>query len=168
MEIKKGSKVKIKYKGSLADGTIFDTNENREPLEFEIGSGMIIPGLEEGILGMKKGEKKKLTIAPEKGYGERKEELVKAFPKSSFPPNVELKPGTRFALKAPDGKPFLAEVKEVKDTEVVLDLNHPLAGKDLTFEIEIIDVEECKECVEHKPHEHEDKPVKEKKPEVKS
>ncbi len=141
MEVENQCKVKIKYKGMFKDGTVFDTNENREPLEFEVGKNQVIPGLEEGILGMKKGEKKKLTIAPVKAYGERNDQLVRAFPKSSFPPKVELKPGVRFALKAPNGQPFLAEVKEVKDSEVVLDLNHPLAGKELVFEVEIVDIQ---------------------------
>lgn len=145
MEVKKGCQVKIKYKGTFKDGAVFDTNENREPLEFEVGKNQVIPGLEEGILGMKKGEKKKLTIAPVKAYGERNDQLIRSFPKTSFPPKVELKPGVRFALKAPDGQPFLAEVIEVKDSEVVLDLNHPLAGKELVFEIEILDVQEPEE-----------------------
>ncbi len=138
MVIKTGSKVELKYKGMLEDGTIFDTNESSAPLKFEAGKGMLILGMEKAVIGMSKGEKKKLVIPPEEAYGVRNENLIKIFPKSGFPADIKLKGGMHLTLKSPDGRSFPAEIRDVNEKEVVLDLNHQLAGKTLLFEIEIV------------------------------
>ncbi|AJF61214.1 TPA: peptidylprolyl isomerase [Candidatus Woesearchaeota archaeon] len=139
--VKEKSKVKFHYTGKLNDGEVFDSSLERAPLEFVAGSGMIIPGLEREMLGMKKGEKKVIKVIAKEAYGESREELVRELPKGPVPEGMELKAGAMIYLRGPDGQPFPAKILEVKDATVVLDLNHPLAGQDLTFEVEIVGVE---------------------------
>jgi FKBP-type peptidyl-prolyl cis-trans isomerase 2 len=141
--VKEGSKVKLDYTGKLEDGSVFDTskNENAKPLEFTVGQGMVIKGFEDAVQGMKKGEIKTFSIKPEEGYGMPNPELKKPFPREKIPSDQELKPGMALMFSTPDGQQMPALITEVKEKEVILDLNHPLAGKELTFEIEILDVE---------------------------
>jgi len=144
MEIKKGSKVKVNYTGMLEDGTIFDSSkrgEEEQPLEFEVGSGKIIKGFDNAVMGMKKGDKKKITLKPEEAYGDIKEELIKPFPRDMMPKEKEPQPGMMLMVGAPNGMQFPAKIVEVSDSEVKIDLNHPLAGKTLVFELEIVDIE---------------------------
>lgn len=138
---KPGDTVKIHYKGSLDDGTIFDSSEGREPLEFKIGSGNIIPGVEEAVIGMETDEKKTATIPPEKGYGEYRDEMVVEVEKNMFPDHITPKVGQQLELRQSDGQAVVVTVTDISDENVKLDANHPLAGKDLTFEIELKKIE---------------------------
>ncbi len=138
--IEKGSKIKLHYKGTLEDGTVFDSSEGKDPLEFEVGTGQVIPGFDEGVVGMKKGEKKTIKIPADKAYGQYDEKRMGEYPKANVPKDMELKVGAKMFLQSPEGGVALATIKEIKDDVVVLDLNHPLAGKDLIFDVEILEV----------------------------
>ncbi len=137
----KGDKVKVHYTGKLDDGTVFDSSRKGEPLEFTLGSGEIIPAFEDNIVGMEEGEKKTFTIKAEDAYGPHREDLVIEVKKEEFPPDITPYEGQQLQLTQPDGHSFVVTVKEVKEDTVVLDANHPLAGKDLTFEVEVVKVE---------------------------
>ena len=138
--IEKGSKIKLHYTGTLEDGTVFDSSKDKEPLEFEVGAGQVIPGFDEGVIGLKAGEKKTINIPANKAYGQYDEKRMGEYPKENVPKDMELKVGAKMFLQSPDGGVALATIKEIKEEVVLLDLNHPLAGKDLTFEVEIIEV----------------------------
>lgn len=144
MPVKKGDNIKVEYEGKLDDGTVFDSSAKHEgkPLEFEAGAGKVIKGFDEAVIGMEKDEEKEIKLAAAEAYGEPNDQLVKKIPKDQFPPNTEIKPGMVLGLKAPNGAQMPARVKEVSDSEVTLDLNHPLAGKNLTFKIKIIGINE--------------------------
>lgn len=149
MEITPKTVVKMHYKGTLSDGSVFDSSEGREPLEFVYGIGMIIPGLEEGISGLKQGDKKTLNIASEKAYGSRQEEAMQEVPKDQLPQDQELKVGMQLAAQGPQGV-IPVVIADIKEETVLIDFNHPLAGKDLTFDVEITDVREAtQEELEH-------------------
>lgn len=137
---KKGDRVKIHYKGSFADGIVFDTSEGKEPLEFTLGEGKVIPGFEKNIDGMEQGEKKTFQVGPTEGYGESRKELIQEIPRNKFPKNVEAKKGQVLVLKSPDGKQIMTTITQADAEKVTLDLNHPLAGKTLTFEVEVVEV----------------------------
>ena len=140
MTIKKGSKVKVEYTGTLDDGTVFDTSEKHgKPLEFEVGANQIIPGFEKAIVEMKKGEEKKIKLSPKEAYGDNNPELVKKIPRDKLP-KEELKPGMMLLMGLPDGQQMPVKIIEVGEKEVTLDLNHPLAGKTLNFKIKVVDV----------------------------
>ena len=140
MVVKKGSKVKIEYTGTLDDGTVFDSSEKHgKPLEFEIGAGMVIPGFEKAIMKMKKGEENKITLKPAEAYGDPNPQLVKKIPKDQLPKDKELKPGMLLGIGLPTGQQIPARITAVDDKEVTLDLNHPLAGKTLHFKIKLVD-----------------------------
>jgi len=140
MPIKKGDKIKVHYTGTLDDGTVFDSSEKREPLEFEVGSGHVISGFDEAVIGMKKDEEKEIDIAPENAYGKPNNQLVKKIPRDQLPKEKEPKPGMMIGVKLPDGQEIPAKIAAVDDKEITLDLNHPLAGKTLHFKIKINDV----------------------------
>ncbi|SHF21211.1 peptidylprolyl isomerase [Marinitoga hydrogenitolerans DSM 16785] len=140
MKAEKGNKVKVHYTGTLNDGSVFDTSIGREPLEFELGSGQVIPGFEEAIMGMEIGEKKTVTIPSNEAYGEYSEEKIFELPRQSFPSNIDEALGQTVQLGDQSGNVFLAKILEVTDETVKMDTNHPLAGKDLTFEIELIEI----------------------------
>lgn len=141
MEVKKGSKVTIHYTGKLDDGQIFDSSEGREPLEFEAGSGQVIKGFENAVIGMKKDEEKEVKLKPEDAYGQRNEELKQKIPKNRINIPGEIKPGMTLAVKAPDGQQFPVQVADVEEENIVIDMNHPLAGKTLHFKIKVVDVQ---------------------------
>jgi FKBP-type peptidyl-prolyl cis-trans isomerase 2 len=144
MKAEKGKKVTIEYTGTLEDGTVFDASEKHgKPLEFVLGSGMVIPGFEKAVEGMEKGEEKEVTIKPDEGYGNPNPEMVKKVPKEQFPKDKEIKPGMMLALGLPTGQQVPARIKEVDDKEVTIDLNHPLAGKTLKFKIKLVEVSEA-------------------------
>jgi peptidylprolyl isomerase len=136
--------VKLNYKGTLDDGTVFDTSEGREPLEFIFGVGMIIPGLEKGIKGMKKGDKKTVKVKSADAYGEYREEAKNEVPKAQLPADADLKVGMQLGAQTPHGV-IPVTISEIKDETVVLDFNPPLAGKDLTFEVEIVEERDATE-----------------------
>ena len=135
--MKKGQKVKFNYEGKLESGQVFDSSKGKDPLEFTVGEKMIIPGLEKEIITMKKGDKKTIEVPPEEAYGERKKELLRPIPKSAFPDGTDLKKDMMVQLQ---GSMLPARIEEVKKDEVILDLNHPLAGKKLIFDVEVVDV----------------------------
>ncbi len=136
MTLKNGTKVKVEYTGTLDDGKIFDTTEGRGPLEFEIGASQVIPAFENAVKEMKVGEEKEVSIPSEKAYGEVRKELIKAFPRNQLPEGI--KEGTVLGLTLSNGAQVPARVVKVTDTEVVINLNHPLAGKNLNFKIKLV------------------------------
>ena len=139
--VKKGDVVKVHYTGKLASGEQFDSSAGREPLEFEVGAGMMIPGFDKGVEGLAVGDKKVLTISPEDGYGQWDEQNVIPFPKENVPADMVLEPGQQLTLRNDQGQPLQVVVAEVREDIIVLDANHFLAGKELVFDIEIVDIE---------------------------
>jgi len=135
---KDGDTVRVHYKGTLEDGSTFDSSEGRDPLEFTLGEGVVIAGFESAVSDLGVGESKKVTIPAEQAYGQPAEDAIRPIPLSAFPEKPE--PGIVVELAAPDGRRLAAVVAEIGDEEVLLDFNHPLAGKDLTFEIELVEV----------------------------
>lgn len=134
-QAKSGDTVKIHYKGKFDDGAVFDSSEGRDPLEFKIGDGNIIPGVEEAVIGMSPEETKEAKVPPEKAYGEYRDDMVIEVDKSQFPENIDPQEGQQLELKQPDGQSVVVSVTHVGEEKVILDANHPLAGKNLTFEI---------------------------------
>ncbi len=135
-----GNTVKIHYKGSLDNGTIFDTSEGRDPLEFTLGSGQVIAGFDEAVSGMAVGEKKSVKIPVEKAYGPRNEELVIAAPKEHVPADINPEIGQKLQMGGPNGELVVVTVVEISETHITLDANPPLAGEDLNFDIELVEV----------------------------
>lgn len=133
-------KVKVHYTGTLNDGTVFDSSDGREPLEFTIGANQVIAGFENGIKDMSLNQEKTIKISPSDAYGEKNEQLIVSIPREKFPQEIEV--DGRLMLKCPQGQNVPAVVKEVKDDVVVIDLNHPLAGKELTFKVKIVGIQE--------------------------
>lgn len=140
-EAKQGNKVKIHYTGRLDDGSVFDSSMITDPLEFTLGNGEVIPGLEEAILGMTPGEKKTVTIPPDKAYGQRNDEMMIVVEREKFPPHIVPEVGQQLEIRRhEDGGTFPVTVAGVSEASVTLDANHYLAGKDLTFEIVLVEV----------------------------
>ncbi len=135
-----GDTVRIHYTGRLDDGTEFDSSEGREPIEFTLGAGQVIPGFEKAILGMEPGETKTFTIPSDEAYGPYRPELVHRVPRGQIPPQVQVYPGARLEARDQGGNRIALTVLEVSEEEVVMDANHPLAGKDLTFEVRLVEV----------------------------
>lgn len=140
MKVEKGNKVKVDYEGKLENGTVFDSSKGKDPLEFEVGSGMVIKGFDEAVIGMEKGEEKEVTIPPKEAYGEPNPDLVKKFPRDKLPQDQEPKVGMMLTLGTPTGQQLPAKITAVDDKEVTLDINHPLAGKTLIFTIKVVDI----------------------------
>lgn len=139
-EVKSGDTVSIHYTGTLSDGSVFDSSQGREPLEFVVGSGQIIPGLDTALPGMKVGEEKRVEIASEDAYGPHHAEARQAVPRAEIPADIPLEIGVQLQAKNERGEIMPLTVAEVSEDTVVLDANHPLAGKDLIFEIELVAV----------------------------
>lgn len=137
-----GDTVKVHYTGTLDDDTVFDSSVDREPLELTIGQGQVIPGFEEAVIGLEPGESRTTTFPPEKGYGERREEMVLKVERDQLPPEIDPRVGERYQIQASaQGQPASAvTVVDVSDDHVVFDGNHPLAGRELTFEIELVEI----------------------------
>lgn len=135
-QAKQGDTVAIHYKGTLDDGTVFDSSEGREPLEFLIGANQVIPGFEAAVLGLEVGQGRKTRIEPEQAYGPRREEMVITVGKDRFPEDVDIQPGMQFQA---GGQTVV--VVEVTDANVTLDGNHPLAGQALTFDISLVSIQ---------------------------
>jgi peptidylprolyl isomerase len=140
MAPKSGDTVRVHYRGTLADGTEFDSSAGRDPLEFEVGSGQVIPGFDAAVTGLEPGESVTVTIPAAEAYGESQEEGIQSFPRDAFPTDVEPEVGWAVELSAPDGQRVPATIVEITAENIVLDFNHPLAGQDLTFEIELVEV----------------------------
>jgi peptidylprolyl isomerase len=139
-QAKHGDTVKVHYTGKLEDGTVFDTSINRDPLQFTIGEGQIIPGFEQAVVGMNPGESKTTKVLADKAYGPHYKERVLLARRNQFP--VDLKPevGQKLQIRRTDGQTSVVTVTEVSESSVTLDANHPLAGKDLTFDIQLIEI----------------------------
>ncbi|MDR3712862.1 MAG: peptidylprolyl isomerase [Puia sp.] len=139
-QVKAGDTVKVHYHGRLTDGTVFDSSEGREPLEFEVGSGMVIKGFDNGLMGMAIGDKKTVEIAVDEAYGPKDPQMVMEFPIDRFPPDVKPEVGMQLNMTNSSGQHIPVVIVDVKEDAVVLDANHPLAGEDLIFDLELVDI----------------------------
>lgn len=139
-QAKHGDTVKVHYTGKLDDGTVFDTSNNREPLQFTIGDGQLIPGFEHTVVGMNTGESRTINIQAEDAYGLHHKEMVGVVGRDQFPPDLEVKVGQQFNTDNQDGRTIIVTVTNVSESNVTLDANHPLAGKDLTFDINLVEI----------------------------
>ena len=139
-KVEDGMFVSVTYTGTLENGEVFDTSEGRHPLEFRTGSGQLIKGFEEAVMGMSLNEKKEFTLKPEEAYGFRDENQLHEFPRSELPENVEPKVGDIMALSTPEGQRIPAKLVKMDDENLTFDLNHPLAGKSLTFAIQVVGI----------------------------
>ena len=139
-QAKKGDNVKVHYTGKLDDGTVFDTSKDRHPLQFIIGEGRIIAGFEEAVVGMNRGDAKTATIPPDKGYGPRRDDMVVTVERKQLPTDMDPAVGQRLELTQTDDQKLLVTITDVTESNITLDANHPLAGQDLTFEIELVDI----------------------------
>ncbi|WDT73795.1 MAG: peptidylprolyl isomerase [Candidatus Manganitrophus sp.] len=139
-QAKRGNAVKVHYVGRFEDGTVFDTSREREPLPFTIGEGEVIPGFEEAVVGMNPGESKKVVIPAENAYGPRHEEMVLVVDRQNLPEGVDPQVGQQYQIPQSDGQSIVVTVTDASDSSVTLDGNHPLAGRELTFEIELLEV----------------------------
>jgi peptidylprolyl isomerase len=137
---KKGDTVHVHYTGRLTDGQVFDTSENGEPLEFQLGAGHVIAGFDEGICGMQVGDKKTIEIEAEDAYGERDEALVQQVSRAGINFESEPRVGMNLILQLPDGNQLPVAITEVTEDHLVLDANHPLAGQKLIFDVELVEV----------------------------
>jgi FKBP-type peptidyl-prolyl cis-trans isomerase 2 len=139
--VKAGDKVKVHYHGKLTSGETFDSSEGRDPLQFEVGSGAVIKGFDEGVTGMIVGEKKTIQIPFMEAYGPHSVEMVIEMPKERFPQDMEISIGMPLHMSDGQGRQFQVTVTEIKEEAVMLDANHPLAGKDLVFDLELVEIE---------------------------
>lgn len=139
-QAKKGDKVKVHYHGRLTSGETFDKSEGRDPLEFEVGGGMVIKGFDEGVSGMAVGEKKTITIPFDEAYGPRNPEMLIEVPKERFPQDLELEVGMPLGMSDGQGQQMQVIVAEIRPEVVLLDANHPLAGHDLVFDLELVEI----------------------------
>ncbi len=144
MAIKKGSKVTLEYEGKLEDGTIFDSSKHGDhshPLEFTVGEGMVIAGFEKAVLDMEINQEKEFSIEPSEAYGERDENLVQKVPKKDLPDEIKPEVGMVLALNSPDGQQIPVPIVAISEEDISLDMNHPLAGKKLIFNIKVVKIE---------------------------
>ena len=139
-QAKQGDKVKVNYTGKLEDGSVFDTSEGREPLEFTVGEGSLIPDFETAVEGMEIGDEKTVEIDAEKAYGPYREEGILEVPITEFPEHIKPEVGLQLQITQPDGQAAVVMISEVAEDKVTLDANHPLAGKDLTFTISLVEI----------------------------
>ena len=140
VKAKTGDTVKVHYTGKLDDGTVFDTSADREPLQFTIGEGQIIPDFEQAVVGMAPGDSKTVQIPSDKAYGPHHEEMVMVVSRDEFPEDIEPKVDQRLQVRQADGQAFAVTVTVVSESSVTLDANHPLAGKDLAFDIQLAEI----------------------------
>jgi peptidylprolyl isomerase len=139
-QVKDGDVVRVHYTGKLTNGEQFDSSTGREPLEFTVGAGQMIKGFDDAMPGMTVGEKKTINIPAENAYGEKNEHAIIEFPKTNVPPEMKLEVGMQLQLKDQDGNPLPVTVTDIKEDAVVLDANHMLAGKELVFDIELMEI----------------------------
>jgi FKBP-type peptidyl-prolyl cis-trans isomerase 2 len=135
-----GDKVRVHYHGKLRTGETFDSSDGRDPLEFTVGSGQVIRGFEEGVRGMQVGDKKTVEIDVENAYGAKSQEMIIEFPKSQFPQDMNPEVGSQLMMSNGSGQSFPVTIAEVREESVLLDANHPLAGQDLIFDIELVEI----------------------------
>ncbi len=139
-QAKSGDTVRIHYTGTLDDGTQFDSSAGRDPLEFALGGGQVIPGFDNAVDGMTVGDSKTVTIPPEEAYGERHEQLVQQVSRDALPDEIEPAVGMQLQSQSPEGQVMMLVVTEVGDESITVDANHPLAGQALTFDIELVEI----------------------------
>jgi peptidylprolyl isomerase len=139
--IENGQKVKIHYTGTLDDGNQFDSSAGRDPLEFEMGAGMVIPGFETGVKDMEVGEKKSIHIPATEAYGEKREDMVMDFERSQLPEGLEPEVGMGLQMQGPQGQPVPVQIVAVAEESITIDANHPLAGQNLNFELELVSID---------------------------
>ena len=139
-KVENGQFVSVHYKGTLQNGEVFDTSDGRHPLEVQIGEGQIISGFENALMGMSLNEKKVFTLDPEDAYGQKDESLTHSFPRADVPAEINPEVGQTVALCSSEGQQVPALITEMDDEKVVVDLNHPLAGQTLTFDIEVVGI----------------------------
>jgi FKBP-type peptidyl-prolyl cis-trans isomerase 2 len=135
-----GDKVKVHYHGKLKSGETFDSSNGKEPLEFTVGSGQVIKGFDDGVKGMQVGDKRTLEINVEDAYGEKSQDMIIEFPKEQFPEDMNPEIGQQLMMSNGSGQTFPVTVTEVREESVLLDANHPLAGQDLVFDIELVEI----------------------------
>lgn len=139
-QVKSGDTVKVHYHGRLTDGSTFDSSEGRDPLEFQVGSGQVIKGFDEGVTGMEVGQKKTIQIPADEAYGHKNDEMIVQFPKANFPPDLNPEVGMQLTMTNGSGQVIPVTILEVAEEHVVLDANHPLAGQELIFDIELVSI----------------------------
>jgi peptidylprolyl isomerase len=139
-QAKNGDTVKVHYTGKLDDGTEFDSSVQGDPLEFTLGEGELIPGFEQAVVGMSPGESKTIRIAADQAYGPHQEEMVLVVERDQFPPHITPQLGQQLELRHPDGQAVSVTVTDISTSDITLDANHPLAGQDLIFDIELVDI----------------------------
>lgn len=139
-QAKKSDTVKVHYTGKLDDGTIFDSSAEGDPLEFTIGEGQVIPGFEDAVVGMEARESKTVKIPSDQAYGPHHEDMVVKIDRDRFPDNLDPHVGQQLQIPQPDGRRIFVTVTEINESNVTLDANHPLAGKDLTFDIKLVEI----------------------------
>jgi FKBP-type peptidyl-prolyl cis-trans isomerase 2 len=139
-QAKSGDTVKVHYSGRLTDGTTFDSSAGREPLEFKVGNGDVIKGFDEGVTGMAVGDKKTVHIPADEAYGQKEEERIVQFPRANFPPDMEPEVGMQLNMTNGGGQVIPVIIIGMDEENVTLDANHPLAGHDLIFDIELVDI----------------------------
>jgi peptidylprolyl isomerase len=139
-KVKQGHFVRVDYTGTLENGEVFDSSEGRQPLEVQMGAGSVIPGFEAALTGMSLNETKTVTLAPEEAYGHRDESRKYNFPKSEIPADMEPQVGQTLLLRSPQGQQIPALVSAVEEDQVIFDLNHPLAGQNLTFKLQVVGI----------------------------
>ena len=144
-QAKSGDNVKVHYTGTLEDGSVFDSSKDREPLAFVLGSGMLIPGFDKAVEGMTVGDSKSVTLSPEDAYGPRRDEMMVEVKLSEFPDEIKPEVGVPLQVNQPNGQVVNVVIVEVKEETAVLDANHPLAGKTLKFDIELMEIGEAEE-----------------------
>lgn len=137
---KKGDQVQVHYTGRLEDGTVFDSSVDREPLAFELGAGMMIAGFDAAVAGMQVGEKKTAEIASTEAYGAHNEEMVVNVPRTQLPEDMEPQVGQQLGMQQPNGQQIPVVVTKVEEESIEIDANHPLAGKDLVFDLELVSI----------------------------
>lgn len=148
-KVENGLYVSVDYKGSLQNGDVFDTSHGRHPLEVQMGSGQLIAGFENELMGMSLNEKKTFTLDPENAYGHRDESLIREFARADLPPELKPEIGMMLALQSPEGRQMPARITHLDDENLSLDLNHPLAGESLTFEIEVVGISDSPNAQPH-------------------
>lgn len=137
---KPGDTVSVHYTGKLTDGTVFDSSRKRDPIQFKLGDQQVIPGFEKAVEGMEPGEKTEVTIPADEAYGQRNEEALAAVERSRLPEGLNPEVGQQLQMQGPDGQTMPVRVTEVTDENITVDANHPLAGQDLIFELEVVNV----------------------------
>lgn len=139
-KVKNGDTVKVHYTGKLEDGSIFDSSQQRDPLEITLGEGKLIPGFEKAVVGLAVGDTTTATIESAEAYGERREDLELSIERNQLPEEIEPEVGMQLQLNQPNGQPVPVQITNIEDENITIDANHPLAGKDLTFDIELVEI----------------------------